>query len=300
MTLYTVKKIDITDGETLAYRETESFKDVFLLLHGNMSSSVHFEELMDGLSDDFTVISLDLPGFGDSSYIKDRRRLKSYAEAVEQFLTAKKISYLTVLGWSTGGGVALELARLIPESIKQVYLLDSVGVKGFEMYKKDGNHQPIISERLSTRDEIAHDPVQVLPIITAYQNQDREFLKFVWNATIYNKKQPSDKQYDKYLDGMLKQRNLIDVDLSLVYFNITDDFNGVVQGDGGYKEIVCPITIIHGSEDLVVPLAESQRTNELFGEQSELIVFENCGHSILTDDLDNLLETIKETFKGGI
>ena len=54
----------------------------------------------------------------------------------------------------------------------------------------------------------------------------------IWNAVIYNLKQPSEEDYDLYLEAMLKQRNLIDVDYSLVHFNMTLDHNGINSGSG--------------------------------------------------------------------
>ena len=154
------------------------------------------------------------------------------------------------------------------------------------MYKKGADYQPILTERIYTRKDIAVDPVQVLPILNAYATNNRDFMKVVWNAAIYNLNQPSAEDYETYLDAIFKQRNLIDVDVALATFNMTNESNGVVDGSNRIELVEAPIVIMHGREDLVVPLSDSIATHELLKEQSELIVFDNVGHSVLTDNLD--------------
>jgi hypothetical protein len=38
-------------------------------------------------------------------------------------------------------------------------------------------YQPILTELLTTKEDIAKDPVQVLPIVAAYANRDKNMLK---------------------------------------------------------------------------------------------------------------------------
>ena len=53
--------------ETLAYLDRGRGEAV-LLLHGNMSSSLHFTPLFERLAEGFRLIAPDLRGFGDSTY----------------------------------------------------------------------------------------------------------------------------------------------------------------------------------------------------------------------------------------
>lgn len=291
---YPVQTIILDNDEIIAYRQTGKGEKVLLLIHGNMSSSVHFQELMSELEDDYQVIALDLSGFGDSSYFISKDRLLLYADEVVNFIKKLEIEDLAVLGWSTGGGVALELAALLPDKIRQVYLLNAVGVKGFTMYRKDEQLKPILTQRLSTYEEIAEDPVQVLPILNAYANQDKAFLKMILNNTLYINQKPDEKTYDAYLEAMLKQRNLVDIDVALVHFNMTNESNGVADGTGCLEKVTCPVTILHGEDDLVVPLIEAQKTKTAFGDQANLIVFPKAGHSLITDNLAGLVQAIRE------
>ncbi|MBS3937288.1 MAG: alpha/beta hydrolase [Peptococcaceae bacterium] len=288
-----VKWAHLPNGEVLAYREAGVGDKVVLLLHGNMSSSMHFDVLLEQLADGYKLYALDLRGFGESSYFRPIKGLVDFAEDVAQFAELLGLTSYHVVGWSTGGGVALELAALCPQAVAKVVLINSVGVKGYPMYAIDALGQPILSERLRTREEVASDPVKVVPILSAYATHNRAFLRAVWNALIYNRTQPEPERYEHYLTAMLKQRNLVDVDYALVVFNMTEEHNGVAAGSGRLRLVASPVLVLHGRHDLVIPLAESEDTAELLGEQATLHVLEGCGHSPLTDNPVELMNVLR-------
>ncbi|SFC16655.1 Pimeloyl-ACP methyl ester carboxylesterase [Alkalibacterium subtropicum] len=289
---YEVKKIEVKTGETLAYRESKTEGQTILLLHGNMSSSVHFQPLMEQLEKDFNVYALDLVGFGDSTYNRQLESLEDFSRDVQAFIKQLDLKEIHILGWSTGGGVALEVAAALPDRIKQVFLLNSVGLQGYKMYKKGPDYKPVLTERIYTREEIEKDPVQVLPVLQAYSSGNKDMLKQTWEAAIYNLKKPDQEDYEMFIDAVLKQRNLVDVDVALTQFNMTHENNGVVEGSGRMDDVKAPVVIIHGEKDLVVPVQEAHETKRFFKDQAELVIIEGAGHSIVTDDLHRLTEII--------
>lgn len=294
MKQYQVHTIELKNGETIAYRKAGDRSDIILLVHGNMSSSVHYQIAMEDLEKDFTVYALDLRGFGDSSYKQAVSSLKDFSEDVVLFIEALDLKNVILTGWSTGGGVVLETAATLPERIKKVFLLDSVGIKGFVMNKKDASGQVIPNEYCLTKDDIQKDPVQVIPILMAYASRNKDLLKMIWNAVIYNLNQPNPEDYDRYLEAMLKQRNLVDVDYSLVHFNMTHEDSIAEKGSGRMDLIKCPIVIMHGTLDLVIPFAESEEMKKFLNEKATLIPLENVGHSCLTDNLNLFTQTLRD------
>lgn len=64
----TLQKVTLANGESITYRERAGGKRILVLVHGNMTSSKHWDLLMDALDDSFTVIALDMRGFGGSTY----------------------------------------------------------------------------------------------------------------------------------------------------------------------------------------------------------------------------------------
>lgn len=81
---------------------------VILLLHGWGQNKEMMRPLSSLLKKDYTCISIDMPGFGNSEF-DDSKNIKEYATTIHDFLLNKlniKVSY--IVGHSFGGKVALE------------------------------------------------------------------------------------------------------------------------------------------------------------------------------------------------
>jgi len=281
MKQYDVKKISI-GNETLAYRKSGA-GEVVVLIHGNMSSSVHWQTTIEHLEENYTVFAPDLRGFGDSTYHNHFDSLRELAQDLERFLDEAGIDTCSLVGWSTGGGVVLEMAADLPARVKRAVLVESVPPTGYPMFKKDATGQPILTELLKTKADIETDPVQVAPVLAAYASGNRELMRAIWNAVIYNMKQPPAEDYELYLSAMLKQKNLVDIDYSLLTFNMTDKPTGSAEGSDRLAKIQCPVTMIHGKLDLVVPYAWAEGALANMPDAA-LVTLESTGHSPITDD----------------
>lgn len=293
MKQYPVKTLTLKNGETIAYREAGKGEKTLLLIHGNMSSSVHWQPLMEALENEYRLVAPDMRGFGDSSYHRPFDSLRELAEDMEDTVLHLGLRNFTAIGWSTGGGVVLEMAADMPERVNKAILLDSVPPTGYPMFKKDEKGQPILGQPLRTKEEIATDPVQVAPVLAAYASGNRDMLRAIWNAAIYNMNQPSPEDYELYLDAIFKQRNLVDIDYSLMTFNMTDSATLFSPGSGRLSKIECPVVLLHGEKDLVVPLAWARMAMGQI-EGSRMITFSDAGHSVLTDDLGLFADTVRK------
>lgn len=282
---YPVQMLELSGGETMAFREGGSGPSV-LLIHGNQSSSVHWQLLMERLEDAFHLIAVDLIGCGDSSYQNRFDSLYELAVHVDQFMEARALSRIPVIGWSTGGGVALELAASFPDRVSHLVLLSSVGLGGYPVYNFGPDGLPILTERLCTKEQIAEHPVSVKPVLEAYAAGNRDYMKHIWNLLIYQQKAVPDGDFEHYLDGMFKQRNLIDIVYALSQFNFKHESNGCAEGTGKVDLVTQPVTILQGRQDLVVPFAWADEFKAAFGDQADLHIFEEGGHSLITDSLD--------------
>ena len=123
--IYAVQKQPLKNGEIMAYREenTSSNAPVLLLIHGNQSSSLYYEHLMQDLKNEAHIYAIDMMGFGESSYNRQHTIMKDWADDVALFMEEKNISSAIVLGWSAGGGTALELAACYPEKVSHLILM---------------------------------------------------------------------------------------------------------------------------------------------------------------------------------
>jgi 2-hydroxy-6-oxonona-2,4-dienedioate hydrolase len=287
-----IKTVQLSNGETLGYRECGKGEKILVLVHGNMSSSKHWDLLMEQLEESYKIYAVDMRGFGVSTYNNQVNSLLDFAEDIREFTKLLNLEKFSMIGWSTGGGVIMEYAARYPEQVENLVLVESVGVKGYPMLKKDGAGKIIPGELIKTREEVAEDVVQVTPVLQALKNKDKSFYRMVWDLSIYTHNKPEEERYEQYLEDMLTQRNLVDVDYALITFNLTEESNGVVEGSGKAKDIKAPTLILQGERDYVVPPAFGVEIEKHI-KNSKLVMLSDCGHSPFVDCLDMVVSEIK-------
>lgn len=284
--------VKINNGETLFFRKAGDGEKVILFIHGNMSSSKHWEPLLHNLPGGYTAYAVDLRGFGESTYHQPIDLLDDFKEDLVLFADHFNLSNITVVGWSTGGGVAMLMAAEHPELVKNLVLIETVSYKGYPIFRKDEKGQPIIGEYYNSKEEMAADPVQVAPVDQAFREGNISFIKYLWDQLIYTVNKPPDDQYSSNLAATMQQRNLIDVDWALASFNISHEHNGVSDGNGLIDKINCPVLAFWGTRDLVVSREMVEETVAAIGDNARLVILENSGHSPITDAKDKLITEI--------
>lgn len=290
--------VDLSNGESIFYREMGSGKKTLLLIHGNMSSSKHWEPVYEKMKEDYKIFAVDLRGMGESTYHNSFDSLKELADDIAEFCEILKLKDLIVAGWSTGGGIAMEFAADYPDLVEKMILVESVSPKGYPLLKKNEKGEAIPGEVYESKEAMAKDPVQVLPAVLAMENQDFDTMKQIWDAAIYVVQKPEEEKYQEYLEETLKQRNLVDIDWALATFNISDDHNGMVKGNGKIHKIKQPTLIIGSELDYVVPLSMIEDTAKLLGDHGEVHIFKKSGHSPITDVTEELVEKMERFIDG--
>jgi pimeloyl-ACP methyl ester carboxylesterase len=86
-----------------------------LLLHGYVGDRRMWRPQIDELSDEFTVVAWDAPGYGGSSDPPEAFPLSEFADCLAAFIDALDLGRPHVVGLSFGAGLALELYRRHPE-----------------------------------------------------------------------------------------------------------------------------------------------------------------------------------------
>ena len=127
----------------LAYREWRpetGAEDlpVVLLLHGSPGSSLDFDTLGPALGQRYRVLAPDLPGFGRSQPTVPDYSIRAHAGYAFELLDRLRIGSVHVVGFSMGGGVALELIDRHPNRARSLTLLSAIGVQELELL---GNYE---------------------------------------------------------------------------------------------------------------------------------------------------------------
>jgi pimeloyl-ACP methyl ester carboxylesterase len=286
-----LKYVSLKNGETLAYRESGTGSKLLLLIHGNTNSSKNWDLLIESLPEEYMIYAVDMRGFGDSSYNKPISSIKDLSDDIRLFVDALGLKGLTAAGWSAGGAVAMQFAADNEGYADKLILVESASIKGFPMPKRDAAGQIIPGELLKTREEIA---ASVAPLLQAYENKNRMVLRFICEASLFTMNKPPEERYEEYLDVMLKQRNLLDIDYALVTFNISHEHNGVAEGTGEVDRITIPTLIIQGDRDILVTMDMAMTNTEGIGKNAELVVIENSGHYPLVDKLQETADLFKK------
>lgn len=292
-----LQKVKLANGEQIAYREREGGEKVVVLVHGNMTSSKHWDVLIDALDSKYKVYALDLRGFGESTYVNRITSIRDFSEDLHRFIELLGLKNFDLIGWSTGGAICMQYVADHPGKCGKLVLLASASTRGYPFFGTKADGTPNLEKRLMTIEDVEQDAGKTLAIQGMYDSENRDGLKTVWNALIYTKNEPLADKYDEYVEDMLTQRNLADVYHSLNTFNISPLHNGVTDGSNQAKDITIPVLVLRGDRDYVVNAQMTAEIMEDLGDNATFVSLEDMGHSPLVDNLEKLTETI-ETFLG--
>ncbi len=273
----------------MGYQERDGGEDIVILIHGNMTSSVHWDLVLENMDERFKLYAVDLRGFGTSTYHQKITAIKDFSNDVKAFVDTLEISDFSLVGWSLGGAVCQQFCADYPDLCKKLVLLASGSTKGFPFFGTDEKGLPDTTKRLQTIEEVRHDKGKTAVVQGAYDQGNREVLKMIWDLSIYTNKKPEADRYEKYVDDMMTQRNLAETYQALNIFNISGQSNGLTDGNNQVRNINLPVLILRGENDLVVSKQMTDEIIEDFEGKAEFVELKNCGHSPLVDDLATLL-----------
>lgn len=122
-------KFITVEGIKTRYWESGHQGTPVLLLHGIGCSVLEWESNMAALASNHRVFAVDLIGFGLSDKpINETYNLNRLAQFVLDFLTILNIPRAHFAGNSLGGIVSIECARIAPERIVSLLLVDPAGI----------------------------------------------------------------------------------------------------------------------------------------------------------------------------
>ncbi|EFL11045.1 MULTISPECIES: alpha/beta fold hydrolase [Actinomycetes] len=115
------------DGTQIHYTATGPADGTALtLIHGWGCDRGDFDPIVEHLPPDVRVLAVDLAEHGDSRSDRDTWTIEEFARDVAAVLAAEAVESTVVAGHSLGGAVAVETARLLPDTVTQVIALDAL------------------------------------------------------------------------------------------------------------------------------------------------------------------------------
>jgi len=109
-----------------------------VFVHGNVSSSLFWQDILRAVPDEYSAWAIDLRGFGDSETapVDATRGLKDFSDDVAATIDALGLGAVHLVGWSMGGGVALQYA--LDHPVLSLTLQAPVSPYGFGGTRLDG------------------------------------------------------------------------------------------------------------------------------------------------------------------
>jgi len=110
-----------------------------VLLHGFLEDKNIWDRLSVFLKGQFTVVCVDLPGFGQSENHAETHPMLLMADTVNEVLEAEQIKHCVLVGHSMGGYVSLAFARKYPAKLDGLVLFHSQAAADSEEAKNNRN-----------------------------------------------------------------------------------------------------------------------------------------------------------------
>lgn len=120
------KKVNSFDGVEIVYSVQGKGEPALVFIHGGFADRSFWTDQMEHFSKHYLAIAIDLAGHGESGKNREEWNISAFAKDVRAVIEKEKIKKAVVLGNSLGGPVALEAARLLPETVTAVVAVDTL------------------------------------------------------------------------------------------------------------------------------------------------------------------------------
>ncbi len=226
---------------------------VVLLIHGSgpgVTAWANWRLTLGALSGRYRVVAPDMVGFGYTErpagvgYSMD-----NWVAHILGFMDALGIEQAHVVGNSFGGGLALALAIRAPQRVRRLVLMGSAGLSFpiTEGLDRVWGYTPSIEAMRGLLDVFAYNRELV----------NDELARMRYEASI----RPGCQEAFSSMFPSPRQRGV----------------DGLASDEAAIRALSHPTLIVHGREDMVIPLESSYR---LFGmiPRAQLHVYGQCGH----------------------
>lgn len=253
--------------------------DPVILLHGIGGFLEYWDANIEALAHGQQVYALDMPGFGRSTKPPASYTLAFLAQDVQAFAQALQLERVSLVGVSLGGGVALQFARMFPESLHKLVLVDSAGLGRRIGASLRLATLPILGE-LATRPSRAGTARAYRAVVA-----DPSCLSDAWLDTAYQMSLESGAQRT-FLSALRASATVLGVKSSA--------YGPIVHG---LPCITAPTLVVWGKQDPLIPVAYAQVAAQGLP-HAQVHLFDHCGHLPQLEYVDAFNELVRAFLLG--
>ncbi len=292
-----------------------------LLIPARAQSLIHFgaistintwEYNFEELSKHFRVIALDLPGFGASSKPENiRYTIPEMTELLNQFIEAKGLDKVVLVGQDFSGLVGIDYALSYPEKVSALVLVSPYGTISCPYLVQHLWHYPRWISRNAYRDKAARVDIWRMALSRAGKNTYKKLFyrpesklyetsEYRTGRLIYNASEPAQKFVEeiisyKFDTDWIKTRDFVK-ELYATHLALQDvkrkDYSAIISLKEDkdrtdwitrVKLIRAPTLIIWGKFDPIIPVKEAQYLDQVIP-NSLLSIYEKSAHYPMVEE----------------
>ena len=241
------RRVHLATGVTVPYREQgDPQAAAVLLLHAWTESSACFDRVLQAVPLMLRVFAMDQRGHGDADKPVDGYALVNFADDIEAFMDAVGLRSAVLLGSSSGGYVAQQVAMQVPHRVDGLVLVGA---------PRSLQGRPAFADEVDRLTDPV-DPTWVEESLTwfpRYRDVPDWYIK------------------DRIRDGLRVPAHVWMASLSGLTAAVPPSESGT---------ITAPTLIVWGGRDELLPLQDGYRLAAAIP-GSRLIVYEDTGHLVL-------------------
>jgi len=229
-----------------------SSNKTLVLLHGLCENTEIWNHTISELSEKYSILSFDLPGFGKSN-INTFVSINEMAKLIQNEINALQIKNPILIGHSMGGYVALAYAHLFAEEISGLILFHSTA------YNDDDDKK--IRRKKQIQSIVKYGKVPFLKNLYlglfAEEFNNETAKQKIWHLLNH----APENGIINALEAMIKR----------------DDHTKTIQNS------IFPILILAGGKDKIIPL-DTQKELEKLSKNCKLVTLEKSGHMGMVEE----------------
>jgi pimeloyl-ACP methyl ester carboxylesterase len=239
-----------------------------ILVHGSgpgVTAYANWKGVIPGLAERFRVLAPDMIGFGYTQVPEavEVFDLDLWVDHLVGFMDALEVARAAFVGNSYGGALSLALAARHPERVERLVLMGAAGLR--------------------------FDITPGLRAVWGYQpspqNMRRLMETFAYNAGLVTEEIVQSRYEASVRPGAQ------DAFARLFPEPRQQRLDALATPEATIRTIQAPVLIVHGREDVIVPVEVAYRYSALLP-HSELHVFGECGHWTQIEKRDRFLEVV--------
>jgi pimeloyl-ACP methyl ester carboxylesterase len=240
----TVNYVKIGDLN-ICYLDNNLLSDkVILFSHGWGADKNNLSGIFNNFINDFRVIAIDLPGFGESSSPAEVIGSPEYSDIIRKFLDNLGIKKITYVGHSFGGKIGIILASKYPELIEKLILINSGGLRA----KRN--------------------------LIWYLKVYSFKFLKYFYSKILKDQKKIDDLKNKHGSDDYKNAGNM----RNILVKTVSEDFSELLP------QIKAPTFLYWGNKDSATPLWMAKKMNKLIKDSGLYVVKNGGHFSFVDDN----------------